>query len=163
MWGGVQQLRAGSRAFLAFHQTPFPSRSAVSEGLCAQWAGLAQDTSHDGANSCWSCFLRLSVFVCLLVRQSVWLLLNLHPKKRVKSIIIINDLMCSVTRKSQESVLVYCWGIGENFTLSITKQFFSFIDASYNKNAWLISPSIFSCFCRNPATSVSDLSAGWRR
>ena len=65
VWRGVEQLRAGSRAFLAFLQTPFPSRSAVRKGLCAQWAGLAQDSSHDGANSCWSVSCSsVSVSVC---------------------------------------------------------------------------------------------------
>lgn len=74
---GAEQLRAGSRAFLAFLQTPFPCRSAVRKGLCAQWAGLAQESSHNGANSCWSCFLLPSISDCPLVRQSVCLRLNL--------------------------------------------------------------------------------------
>lgn len=96
---GVEQLRAGSRAFLAFLQTPFPSRSAVRKGLCAQWAGLAQDSSHDGANSCWSCFLLLSVS-CLSAGPPVCLRLELGssysrfnaPKQGMRSIMRIYDL-----------------------------------------------------------------------
>lgn len=146
-WGGVMNSWEQGRAFLAFHQNPFPQSSMVWPG----WRLLTWWSQQ---------LLELLLPLCLLAAPPVCLpaapagFYFLTPEQGVESITIIYDLKWCV--QSQGSHKGASCVAGSSYESDLVLWMNTVLCHSANLSLH------FSFLFRNPATSVSVLSAGWR-
>lgn len=113
MGRGVEQLRAWSRGFLAFHQTPFPQ----------SWP-CWPDSLHDGANSCFLLCLCTAPPVCLTAappQPQLLLFPRLIAGSRVTNDYLWHGLMRFVTKEHLAAKLTLeCFSV---YALSLNSYF----------------------------------------